>query len=81
MASKVTVAGYHPVGTPTCLRKQDVGKLSQNADGLQKMEEADKGWLMIGVQIYQISYDYLAIIPELQLTLLGMIHLQNCQIV
>jgi len=31
MAGKSTIIGYHPVGAPTCLRKQEVGKPSQNA--------------------------------------------------
>jgi len=30
-ACKKTTFGYHPVGAPTCLRKQEVGKPSQNA--------------------------------------------------
>jgi len=30
-ACKNTIVGYHPVGVPTCLCKQEVGKLSQNA--------------------------------------------------
>jgi len=28
MVSKDTIVGYHPVGAPTCLCKQDVGKPS-----------------------------------------------------
>ena len=31
MVGKGTIIGYHPVGTPTCLLKQEVGKPSQNA--------------------------------------------------
>ena len=31
MANKDMTFGYHPVGTPTCLRKQEVGKPSWNA--------------------------------------------------
>jgi len=31
MANKDTIFGYHPVGSPTCLCKQEVGKLSQKA--------------------------------------------------
>jgi len=31
MVGKSTIVGYHPVGAPTCLRKQEVGKPSQNA--------------------------------------------------
>ena len=31
MVGKSTIIGYHPVGTPTCLCKQEVGKPSQNA--------------------------------------------------
>jgi len=31
MANKDMTFGYHPVGAPTCLRKQEVGKPSQNA--------------------------------------------------
>jgi len=29
-ASKDTIVGYHSVGAPTCLSKQEVGKPSQN---------------------------------------------------
>jgi len=31
MVGKSTIIGYHPVGDPTCLHKQEVGKPSQNA--------------------------------------------------
>ena len=31
MVGKSTIIGYHPVGAATCLRKQEVGKPSQNA--------------------------------------------------
>ena len=31
MVGKSVIIGYHPVGAPTCLRKQKVGKPSQNA--------------------------------------------------
>jgi len=31
MVGKSTIIGYHPVGAPTCLCKQEVGKPSQNA--------------------------------------------------
>jgi len=31
MAKKDTTFGYHPMGTPTCIRKQEVGKPSENA--------------------------------------------------
>ena len=31
MVGKSTIVGYHPVGAPTGLHKQEVGKLSQNA--------------------------------------------------
>jgi len=31
MANKDMTFGYHPVGTPTCLCKQEVGKPSRNA--------------------------------------------------
>jgi len=31
MVAKSTIIGYHPVGAPTCLCKQEVGKPSQNA--------------------------------------------------
>jgi len=31
MMAKINIVGYHPVGTPTCLRKQEVGKPSLNA--------------------------------------------------
>ena len=31
MMAKSNIVGYHPVGTPTCLRKQEVGKPSLNA--------------------------------------------------
>ena len=31
MVGKSTIIGYHPVGAPTCLCKQEVGKPSHNA--------------------------------------------------
>jgi len=31
MANKYMTFGYHPMGAPTCLRKQEVGKPSWNA--------------------------------------------------
>ena len=31
MVGKSVIIGYHPVGAPTCLRKHEVGKHSQNA--------------------------------------------------
>jgi len=31
MVEKSTIIAYHPVGAPTCLRKQEVGIPSQNA--------------------------------------------------
>ena len=31
MVGKSMIIGYYPVGAPTCLRKQEVGKPSQNA--------------------------------------------------
>jgi len=31
MVNKDTISGYHTVGAPTCLCKQEVGKPSQNA--------------------------------------------------
>ena len=31
MANNDMTFGYHPVGAPTCVRKQEVGKLSLNA--------------------------------------------------
>ena len=34
------IVGYHPVGTPTCLRKQEVGKPSQNAAQLELCAKA-----------------------------------------
>jgi len=32
MTAKNNIVGYHPVGAPTCLRKQEVGKPSLNAE-------------------------------------------------
>ena len=31
MVTRTNIDGYHPVGAPTCLRKQQVGKPSLNA--------------------------------------------------
>jgi len=55
MVGKSTIIGYHPVGAPTCLRKLEVGKPSQNAAQLcakahgcvhddLRADELRKGW-------------------------------------
>jgi len=45
MANKDMTFGYHPVGAPTCLCKQEVWKLCQNAaQPCARVDELRKGW-------------------------------------
>jgi len=39
MTATTNIDGYHPVGAPTCLRKQEVGKPSLNAAKPHSMGE------------------------------------------
>jgi len=67
MVGKSTIIGYHPVGAPTCLRKQEVGKPSQNvaqpfakAEGcVQDDLRADKLWKGWGFRVGTWNVDSL----------------------